>query len=57
MSVFEYLQQHRLQEAYRMLSSGGYTVTQVAAHVGYAVAHFSTVFRQRFGISPRELLR
>lgn len=57
MSVFEYLQQHRLEEAYRMLSSGGCTVTQVAAHVGYAVAHFSTVFRRRFGISPRDLLR
>lgn len=57
MSVFEHLQQHRLEEAYRMLSSGGYTVTQVASHVGYAPAHFSTVFRQRFGISPRDLLR
>lgn len=57
MSVFEYLQQHRLEEAYRMLCSGGMTVTQVAAHVGYAVAHFSTVFKDRFGISPRDLLR
>lgn len=57
MSVFEYLQQHRLEEAFRMLSSGGMSVTQVAAHVGYAVAHFSTVFKDRFGISPRDLLR
>lgn len=57
MSVFEYLQQHRLQEAYRMLAGGGCTVTQAAAHVGYGAAHFSTAFRRRFGISPRELLR
>lgn len=56
-SVFEYVQDYRLQEAYRMLSAGGYTVTQVACFVGYAIPHFSTLFRQRFGMPPSQLAR
>ncbi|MBL8358259.1 MULTISPECIES: helix-turn-helix transcriptional regulator [Delftia] len=57
MSVFEHLQQHRLEQAYGLLTSGGCSVTQVALEVGYSIAHFSTAFRRRFGIAPSELLR
>lgn len=56
MSVFEYLQEHRLQEAFRMLSAGGHSVSEVAAFIGYAIPHFSTLFRKRFGMPPSQLL-
>lgn len=57
MSVFEYMQRHRLQEAHRMLSTGAYTVSEVAAFVGYAIPHFSTVFRKHYGFPPSQLGR
>jgi len=57
MSVFAYVQHHRLQEAHRMLATGGYSVSEVAAFVGYAIPHFSTVFRKRFGVPPSQLVR
>ena len=55
MSVFESIQRHRLQEAYRMLSTGAYSVSEVASFVGYAIPHFSTLFRKSFGMSPSAL--
>lgn len=55
LSVFEYVQQLRLQEAYRMLSTGSYSVSEVATFVGYTIPHFSTLFRKRFGMSPSVL--
>lgn len=56
MSVSAFVQQHRLQEAYRMLSTGAYSVSEVAAFVGYAIPHFSTVFRKHFGFPPSRLV-
>ncbi|MFT4171152.1 MAG: AraC family transcriptional regulator [Rhodocyclaceae bacterium] len=55
-SVFEYIQHHRLQEAYRMLATGAYSVSEVATFVGYAIPHFSTTFRKHFGFSPSQLV-
>lgn len=55
MSVYEMLQEHRLEQAYILLTSGKMNVSQVAYRVGYSVAHFSTLFRRRFGVSPSEL--
>lgn len=55
-SVFEYVQHHRLQEGYRMLATGAYSVSEVAAFVGYAIPHFSTAFRKHFGFSPSRLV-
>lgn len=54
-SVFEVLHEHRLEKAYVMLTTGKMNVSQVAYEVGYSVAHFSTAFRRRFGISPSSL--
>lgn len=54
-SVFEYVQHYRLQEAYRMLSTGAYSVSEVASFVGYAIPHFSTLFRKHFGMPPSQL--
>ncbi|OZI34022.1 hypothetical protein CAL29_10705 [Bordetella genomosp. 10] len=56
-TVFQYVQQHRLQEAHRMLSTGAYSVSEVASFVGYAIPHFSTLFRKRFGFPPKNLVR
>ena len=54
-TVFGVLQEHRLQQAHQMLSSGLTTVSETAHRVGYSPAHFATLFRQRFGISPSKL--
>lgn len=55
-TVFGILQEHRLQQAYRMLSSGQVSVSEAAYRVGYAPAHFATIFRRRFGVSPSKLV-
>ena len=56
MAPYQYLQEHRLMLAFKMLSSGDLTVGQVASEVGYTPAHFSTLFRRRFGASPSALV-
>ena len=54
-SVFEYLQEQRLQRAYAMIASGEASVAVAAFQVGYSPAHFSGLFRKRFGIAPSSL--
>ncbi len=51
-SVFEYLQEHRLREAHRMLCDEEVNVSTVAYRVGYSPAHFAIAFRKRYGVSP-----
>jgi AraC-like DNA-binding protein len=48
-----YVQVHRLNVAAQLLLSGQLQVAQIAYAVGFAsAAHFSTVFTQRFGLTP-----
>lgn len=54
-TVFAFLQEHRLEVAYRLIASGEVSVSEAAHYVGYGPAHFATVFRKRFGISPGQL--
>lgn len=54
-SVFGFLQEYRLEQAYKLISSGEMSVSEAAFHVGYGPAHFATVFRKRFGVSPSSL--
>ena len=54
-SVFEYLQEQRLQQAYAMIASGEASVAVAAFRVGYSPAHFSGLFRRRFGVAPSAL--
>lgn len=54
-SVFEYLQEHRLQTSYAVILNGEMTVAEAAFHVGYTPAHFSSLFRKRFGLPPSAL--
>ncbi|MBD2232801.1 helix-turn-helix transcriptional regulator [Phormidium tenue] len=56
-TVFGYLQAQRLDQARLLLLDGQLNVQQAASAVGYhSRSHFTAGFRQRFGISPRELL-
>jgi len=54
-TVFAFLQEHRLEVAYRLIASGEVSVSEAAFQVGYGPAHFATIFRKRFGISPGQL--
>lgn len=54
-TVFDYLQEHRLQQAYELIRSGAMSVSEAAFHVGYNPAHFSGIFRKRFGVLPSTL--
>ncbi|HGN1707818.1 TPA: helix-turn-helix domain-containing protein [Providencia rettgeri] len=54
-SIAPFIQEQRLQLAYRLLSTGAEQVSTVAWKVGYSPAHLSTAFRKRFGFSPKTL--
>ncbi|MEQ4619156.1 MAG: AraC family transcriptional regulator [Corticimicrobacter sp.] len=54
-SVYDFVREQRLQQAYRLLVSRGMSVSEVAWRCGYTDSHFSKAFRQRFGISPRNI--
>ncbi|MET7241870.1 AraC family transcriptional regulator [Methylobacterium sp. EM32] len=51
----EFLQEYRLQLAYTLLAAGETGVAETAYRIGYTPAYFSTLFRSRFGVSPRDL--
>ncbi|GIX14522.1 MAG: transcriptional regulator [Paracoccaceae bacterium] len=57
MSVSEWILDRRLKRCFDAIQRGdGRTITQIAFDHGFnSSAHFSTAFRRRFGISPREL--
>jgi AraC family transcriptional activator of pyochelin receptor len=55
MTPYAFLQERRLQAAYRMLASREATVGEVAQSVGYTAPHFATLFRRRFGMPPSAL--
>lgn len=51
----EFLRNIRLEQAARLLKEQKVNVTQVAYSVGFNnLAHFSTIFRRHFGVSPTE---
>ncbi|MEK6495424.1 helix-turn-helix domain-containing protein [Myroides odoratimimus] len=56
MTIHEYVLDIRMKEAYRLLTSfskGTYSIEEVARSVGYKnYAHFSTMFKKKFGVSP-----
>jgi AraC-like DNA-binding protein len=57
--VAGYIRQRRLARAHAMLNRppGGRQVTDVSLMVGFTnPAHFSRAFRERFGVTPREVL-
>jgi len=54
-SVMDHVRDVRMEEAHRLLSAGA-RVTDVADNIGYTLPHFTTAFRQRYGITPRQLI-
>lgn len=55
MSIQEFLQRLRIEEACRLLANTGLSMTEVAAAVGYQdTRHFSKVFRRYQALSPKE---
>lgn len=56
-SVTEFIQERRLIYALNQLKHNRMTVSQAAYSVGYSRAYFSTLFRRRFGISPRDMFK
>lgn len=56
-SVFRYLSQCRMQEAFRLFRETDMNVTQAASAVGYTnVSHFSRAYSKVFGILPKKHL-
>ncbi len=57
-TIFEYLQESRMNMAKHILSNSDSTVADVAEQVGYASASsFSTTFKNFFGYSPAKVNR
>jgi AraC-like DNA-binding protein len=55
-TVYEYIREQRLEKAFSLLAAGQHNVSQAAFTVGYTnISHFSQAFRERFGISPKNL--
>ena len=55
--VSEFIRNIRLEQAVRLLKEQKVNVTQVAYAVGFStLAHFSTVFRKQFGVSPSDYI-
>ena len=54
-STSEFIRNIRLEQAARLLREQKLNITQVAYTVGFSnLAHFSTLFRKHFGLSPSE---
>lgn len=57
-NLHDYIQNAKLEEAYRLLREGNYTVLQVSDMLNYcSQSYFSTRFKEKYGVSPRSVLR
>ena len=55
-SIHKFQLNMKLDEAYRILRDGGVSVKEASEHFGFCDAyHFSHAFKQKFGVSPKEL--
>ena len=58
MSLREYINRLRVDEAKRLLLSTNATISEIASEVGFDnISYFSTVFRKQCGVSPIEWSR
>lgn len=56
-SVYQFYNQFRMDEAYRRLKTGKYSVMEVGYDLGYqSISKFSQMFKKVKGISPREVI-
>jgi AraC-like DNA-binding protein len=58
MSASEWIWKRRLQLCYDAIAKGaGRTLTSIAFEYGFnSSAHFSTMFRRHYGVSPRDVV-
>ena len=57
-TVYEFVREQRLEQAFALLEAGEYNVSQTAFAVGYSnISHFSEAFQKRFGIMPKTLCK
>src|SRR5690606_16075316 len=57
-SVFDHIQELRMQQALALLNERGTSITQIAYAVGYkSAASFSVAVQRHFGATPTELRR
>ena len=57
-TIHEYQQERRITKARELLSQPGYSVSEVAAQLGFSsISHFSTAFKRATGLKPCELLK
>lgn len=55
LTIFAWYHEQRMALAQRLLREGGFPIQQIAADLGYSsVCNFSTAFRMKFGLSPRQ---
>lgn len=55
-SPLEYMHRLRVEDAYRLLSSGSMNISEVAATVGFADAnYFTRLFRKKMGMTPSKV--
>lgn len=55
-SIFEYIADQRMEHARKLLKEEGLLVTEVSRHIGYKNPnHFSTAFKKRFGVCPKQV--
>lgn len=55
MSISDYIEKLRLDEAKWLLRQPGYSVTEVSDNLGFCnPGYFSSVFKEKFGVSPKE---
>lgn len=55
--VYQYYNDHRLNHAKTLLSTGRFKVNEVSWDIGYTnTSHFIAAFRRKFGITPKKFL-
>ncbi len=56
-TVYNYLLDHRLENARILLDSGRFHVKEVSFQIGYAnTSHFIAAFRKKYGVTPKKYL-
>lgn len=56
--IRQFFQEHRMQEAKKMLTSGKYSVSEVGYELGYTnLSHFSEAFKKQFKMLPNKVVK
>ena len=54
-TVFDYLNDLRMNKAARLLADSEQTINDIAEDLGFSSqSHFTTSFRKRYGLTPKE---